>query len=165
MQMQHNTAGTSWSRAASLEHYHCVLVSHTGCLCEIGKDPVHVGPLTYSWDQLLDKATQVEWVALKRLRQGLAENEVSDELPAESCSKADCHSHTVCTTSTHRRISRLRQLQAILRAKLLRRLDAEGRGRTRLSLTGSFNCLTRETGSAAATARRMFPLGAPPAGA
>jgi hypothetical protein len=167
MQLLYDISGTSWSRPAVRRDDHDALLSQLVRLSAFESDSPHISSVIDTWNRLLEKATQVEWVALKRIAVHWAEGDlwhIQDEYLLDLPIGESCRS-MVRAISAHRRISRLRQLQAILRAKLLRRIDAEGRGRTRLSLTGSFNCLTRQTGSAAATARRMFPLGAPPAGA
>lgn len=53
-------------------------------------------------------------------------------------------------------------LLAVLRAKFLRRVTAEKYAHVRTRLRGSLARPRHETGSAAATAKRMNPLGAPP---
>jgi hypothetical protein len=128
---------------------------------------IHVG-LTH----LIDKATPVEANVFRRLivladecHRALNYEQPGDStLTCESVAARPCPDRQAAAAMAVacRERALLRRLAALLRAKMLRRLYAESRGRRRLSLAGARTTRTGETGSAAATAKRMFPLGAPP---
>ena len=162
MQLLDDAAGTSWALPACLRDDPSILLSPLLPVSAIERDSLEVSSLHAIWNLVLEKATRVEANALKRFVQRVVECDIRDGSLFSPGNDGDWRSIAIWALTSQSFRARLGQLQATLRAKLIRRLVADSRGRKRLSLDGSFNCVSRETGSAAATARRMFPLGAPP---